>query len=522
MRDIGTRGTSGTRPNILLITTDTSRCDTLACYAPSTGYQHAISPHLDRLAREGVIFDQAHTPAPVCMPARCSLLTGLHTPVHGCIENGVARRTGQTVFPDLLAAQGYTNIMVGKTHFGPVSDSFHVQHVLSGGKESSGDDFYTQHLRRHGYQRVSRHPNPIPEEHFLESLLVDTTIKEIDRHVAGEPRDGSEAAGSRKPFFAFCSMISPHGPLDPPGAWANAYANRPLPPLNYVPGEAERHPQHLRELVGIVDGQDRVPSLPDGTPDMAGIDAERRLYYGLAAYCDAQIGRLLTFLDERGLRENTLVIFTSDYGVTLYDHGFHNKHHFYDEAWRVPLIISQPGTLPQGERRDFAIWNDLTATILAAAGASCSTMQGFDLYTPLVAGETSPRRCAVSHLNRAFALATQRWKIEYYPEERRGRLFDRLTDPAEQTDLYADPPHRAVRDALLHALLTWRSELTDVQWLQEHTSGRTKVAGRAAAHIKTLRGTDAEQRLNEAAEEIDAMSITAPQARARPSYPASR
>ena len=109
------------RPNILLISTDTSRCDTLGCYAPSTGYAHALSPHLDRLASEGVVFDQSHTPAPVCMPARCSLLTGVHTPVHGCLENGVARHTQLKVFPDLLAPQGSTNVIVVKTHIGPVA-----------------------------------------------------------------------------------------------------------------------------------------------------------------------------------------------------------------------------------------------------------------------------------------------------------------------------------------------------------------------------------------------------------------
>ena len=482
-------------PNILLITTDTSRCDTLACYAPSTGYAHAISPNLDRLAREGIVFDQAHTSAPVCMPARCSLLTGVHTPIHGCIENGVNRLTHLTTFPDLLAEAGYRNIMVGKTHFGPVPDSFHVQHVLKGGKVSSGDDFYTRHLHAHGHERVSRHPNPIPEEHFLETFLVDTTIREIDEHVSQR---------AEQPFFAFCSMISPHGPLDPPGAWASVYNDRPLPPLNYVPGEAARHPQHLRDLVGLSDGADRLPTLPDGAPNMAAIDAHRRLYYGLAAYCDAQIGRLITFLDERGLRENTLVIFTSDHGVTLYDHGFHNKHHFYDEAWRVPLIVSQPGALPQGERRDFAIWNDLTATILGAAGTGFPSLQGFELYTPLTRGEASPRRCAVSALYRAIALATQRWKLEYYPEEQRGRLFDRLNDPREQTDLYASPAHRDVRDALLQALLSWRAELADVEWLHANTTGNAKVAGRAAAHTHALRGTDAEQRLNEAADRIDA------------------
>ena len=481
------------RPNILLITTDTSRCDTLACYAPSTGYAHAISPNLDRLAREGVVFDQSHTPAPVCMPARCSLLTGVHTPVHGCIENGVDRRTDLMVFPDLLAAQGYHNVMVGKTHFGPVPNSFRVQHILKGGKSVESDDFYGRHLRAHGFSRATSHPNPVPADLFLESLLVDTTIREMER----------ARSERQQPFFAFCSLLSPHGPIDPPGEWASSYDGRPLPPLNYRPGEEAEWPEHLRLLVGPRRNRSGLPQLPDGTPDMAAIDAERRLYYGLAAYVDAQVGRLLQYLDESGMRERTLVIFTSDHGLQLYDHGFHNKHNYYDKSWRVPLIVSQPSTLPQGERRDFAIWNDLTATILAASGGGSDFVQGFDLYTPLAAGRESPRRCAVSALYLSCALATRRWKLEYYPEEATGRLFDRSDDPREQTNLYDDTRYRDVRDGLLQALLTWRAELRDVQFLHEHTHGNDKVAGRAAAHTRLLRGADAERRLQECAARFD-------------------
>lgn len=482
------------RFNVLLITTDTSRCDTLGVY----GNPHAVSPHLDRLAGEGVVFDQAHTPAPVCMPARCSLITGTHTPVHGCIENGVARRMHLALLPDLLAEAGYTNVMVGKTHFGPLPQSFHVQHVLKGEKSGQGEDFYAQHLRAHGFNRATRHPNPVPEELFSEAFLVDTTIRELDALVSA----------GKGPFFAFCSLLSPHAPLDPPGRWATLFDDRALPPLNYTPGEETRHPRHLKRLLGLEgrssgegasEGHGAIPLLPDGAPDMTRIDAARRLYYGLAAYCDAQIGRLIRWLDERGLRESTLVIFTSDHGQQYWDHGFNDKHNFYDASWRVPLIMRLPGVLPQGQGRRFAIWNDLTATILAAAGLDVPAVQGFDLLGPLSRGEESPRRCAVSHLYKACALATERWKLEYYLEEGRGRLWDRVNDSAERRDLWEDAAYGEVRQAMLHALLTWRGDLTDVQWLQEHTSGGGPVAVRVAGHTRGIRGSDAEQRLNERA-----------------------
>jgi arylsulfatase A-like enzyme len=168
------------------------------------------------------------------------------------------------------------------------------------------------------------------------------------------------------------------------------------------------------------------------------------------------------------------------------------------------MILRLPGVIPAGERRRFALWNDLNATILGAAGLSSPTTQGFDLLEPLSRGGESPRRCAVSHLYKACALATERWKLEYGLEEGRGRLWDRVDDPLEQHDLWDDPSYADVRHAMTHALLTWRGDLTDVQWLQEHTSGGGPVAVRAAANTGKFKGTDAESRLNDRVEAIGA------------------
>lgn len=207
------------KPNILLITTDSQRCDSVGCM----GSQHAVSPNLDRLAAEGVLFEQAHSSSPVCAPARCSLLTGLHTPIHGCIENGVRRRIDLPVFPDALAETGYTNIMVGKAHFDPIPQSFQVCHTTRGEKGGGGDDFYAEHIRRHGYRRSSAYPNPIPPELFIDAYIADVTIREMS----------AATKSGKTPFFAFCSMLSPHSPMDPPGEWATIMDDAMLPPINY-------------------------------------------------------------------------------------------------------------------------------------------------------------------------------------------------------------------------------------------------------------------------------------------------
>ncbi|HEY3512628.1 sulfatase-like hydrolase/transferase [Kribbella sp. NPDC051137] len=459
------------RPNILLVMTDSSRRDTLSCY----GAAHAVSPCLDRLAAEGARFEQAHTSAPVCTPARASLLTGTHTPVHGCVENGIARRPDLVTLPKLLGRAGYHTIMVGKTHFGGPA-AFDDESVLGGEKGAEVEDDYARHLAAHGFGRASAHPNPIPPDLFCDAFLVDRTIEGISRHRTERPA---------QPFFAFCSLPSPHSPLDPPGEWAALFDGVDLPRLNYTPGEEDRRPAHLEQLVGRrgVEAEQQ-----DGSLDLDAVDRQRRLYYGSAAYCDAQVGRLVGWLDANELRDDTLVVFTTDHGQQYYDHGFNDKHTFYDESWRIPLIVRLPGVIAAGSVRDWAMTTDLTATFAAVAGVDAPMLQGFNLLGP------PARTCAASVLHRSLALATDEWKLEYYPEHATGRLFDRRTDPHEQHDIWAERVE--VRRQLLEALLAWRADLTDVQYLQEHTHHGGPVAQRVAAQTARRTGLDAELRLS--------------------------
>lgn len=478
-------------PNLLLILTDTSRTDTLACM----GNPHAVSPNLDRLAAEGVLFEQAHTCSPVCGPARCSLLTGTYPPVHGVIENGIQRRREMVTLPDLLAQSGYHNVMVGKTHFDPIPESFHVQHALRGEKTSDADDFYGRFIRGKGFPRATQHPNPVPAEDFVDAHCVDMTIQELDKH---------RQSDCDAPFFAICSLLSPHAPLDPPAPWDTLYDDLKLPPLNWREGETREHPEHQQKLLGMTDDHPQARWFPGGQPDMKAIDHERRLYYGLAAYCDAQIGRLLQYLDESGLRDETLVVFSSDHGTTNFDHGFENKHNYYDASWRVPLLMRLPGVLPAGHREQFAGWTDITASLLGAAGISHPAIQGIDLFSPLARGGSTGRTCATACLYTSCALVSDRWKLEYYFEESTGRLFDRHSDPREQIDRYDDPEVRPLRDALLQALLTWHGELLPIQYLHEHNPGGGPVARRTLEMLCQRTGLDAEVRLSHRVQQIEA------------------
>jgi arylsulfatase A-like enzyme len=486
------------RPNILLITTDSLRTDALRCMG--SGFAH--SPHLDRLAGEGVLFTQAHTASPVCMPARCSLLTGLHAPLHGCIENGVERYRDVPVFTDALKDLGYRTIMIGKTHFGPVPDSFDVQETASGEKNSGSRDFFAPLMEERGYRRASRYPNPVPEESCLDSLIVDRTLLHIE-----------EAKREGVPFFAFCSILSPHSPIDPPGRWDGWYSPAEIPPPRFREGEWRELPPSLQALCGLPNlerADNFIGRMREAAGNVAdGQDPEemrryRALYFDSAAYCDALVGRLLDYLERSGLRENTLVIFTSDHGQQLYDHGFNDKHNFYDESWRVPLILSLPSRLPSGEKREFASTTDLAPTILAAAGGSYEPANGFDLFTPLCKGLPNPRRHAAAVDFRFLALATRRWKLEYYLEESVVRLFDRQNDPGETRNCAEEAALEQVRSKLLTGLLAWRAQMTDISDLRARLSAGGPVAQRAIRALRGLSGRQCEETLSVLAGRVDA------------------
>jgi len=464
------------------------------------GYDFAKSPNLDRLATEGVMFTNAHTSSPVCSPARSSLITGLHTPVHGNIENGVGQRKDVTTLPDLMKDAGYQTIMIGKTHFGPIPESFDTV---------EGHADFKQWIAKQ---------NDVPEnvsersaKHHSDSFFVERTIEAV-----------KNATAEDQPFFAFCSLDTPHPPPNVPKEFQNVYSQEEIPPLNYSENEEQQQPEHTKMLLNIKQENqvfaDDDPSEPGYWREAVGriyasefhevICEKRRRYYDYALFTDSLVGRLIDYIDSAGLSENTLILFSSDHGQQMFDHGFNDKHNYYDESWRIPFIMRMPGTLPEGETREFAIWNDIAPTLLGAAGEECPTMQGYDLFTPLRDHHDIPRRCAVGSVYKSCAIATKRWKFEYYLEEGTGRLFDRREDPKEQNDLYDSMEHYELRNDLQQALLTWRGDICDLETMQaDSMSGEIikppkdkhqNVAPRAAAHVQEMKGTDAEDRLADA------------------------
>ena len=326
------------------------------------------------------------------------------------------------------------------------------------------------------------------------------------------------------PFFVHLSFVSPHPPSTPPHPWDKLYTDEDLPPINYKVGDVERLPYQTRMLLDLLGDyatdQDYFNS--DYSLNETVVSKERRMYHGLASYVDEQLGRVADFIDGAGLGPTTLLIFTSDHGSMLYDHGAPNeKHSFHEGSWHVPMLMRQPGRLPANVLAGMSTTIDVTASILQAAGAEYSKqdeqeqksawesnvtffMSGLDLYTPLVRGEASPRTAVAATEYRGYAVVTAKWKLIYMAEQDEGRLFDRIHDVLEREDLWDNSAYESVKNTLLVGLLRWRAQQDDLQLQLRNWNGAAEVGIRARADSELLSGRDAELNLQCAAAQADA------------------
>jgi arylsulfatase A-like enzyme len=376
---------SAARPSLLLISVDTLRPDHLGCY----GYPRDTSPHLDALAARGTLFERAVSPAPWTLPAHASIFTGAWPGVHALQEDGNRLGRQWLTFPQRLRDAGYATLAV-VSHF-YVSSEFGFDR---------GFDRYDDGLTEGGTR------NPIAGE------VVDRALELLADPPAG-------------PFFLFLHFFDPHWDYTPPPPWNERFTD---------PAYA-----------GPVDGT--LGSLfPFAQPDTPWSDADRRqtlaLYDGEIAYLDAQIGRLLAALAQRGLLEDTLVVFTADHGEEFKERGsLGHARTLYGEQLRVPLLIAGHEAFPAGARRDDLVSTvDLAPTLLALAGAE--PLPGADGRSLLAAPRGDGEVVIGSTLRYGEslrALRDRRFKLVHDRQSGEHRYFDLAADPGEQRPLAEDP-----------------------------------------------------------------------------------
>jgi len=384
-------GTSMTeQPNILWYTTDQQRFDTIA----ALGNPHVLTPVLDQLAAEGTAFTHAYCQSPICTPSRSSYMTGLYpSRLHNC-------RNGNETFPPAappliskrIAEAGYDCGNIGKFHL--QSSGYRTEPRLDDGyrfwkfSHAPRDDWpeghdYAEWVRERGgdLDSLRQHPDHVPPELHQTCWATERAIQFLEDERSG-------------PWFLSMNVYDPHPPFIPPRQYAQAFNPADMPGPYFRESDIQTQ-QALRDV--DCQTQARPPEEFNGRQQQA-------LYYAMIAQVDEQFGRLLHYLDDTGQRENTLVIFTSDHGELLGDHGLLFKGcRFYEGLVRVPLLFRWPGRIRAGLQSDALVeLLDLSATLLDAAGVpQPETMQGCSLL-PILTGN------APSNHHRDFV------RCEYY------------------------------------------------------------------------------------------------------------
>lgn len=452
--------------NILWICTDQQRWDTLGV----NGNPFVQTPHLDQLADEGVLFERAYCNNPVCMPSRSSFLTGLYPTATGVPFNGY--NYPDELLPHLLThrlnTHGYNCGLAGKLHI----------------RADVRNKAYPESGYHHGYDEFSWSPCGFPVrwagcqyQHWLKDKGIMPDVrnhpdsKHVQLNVSPEHHQTSWCAQRaitfmqamaevqpNQPWMFSCNMFDPHNPTDPPAEMLERYYDLlddiPLP--NYEEGELENKPEWQREH--HANANKRMPPHALRFDDLS--EHEHKLYragyYAMIDLIDQQVGRILKALEETGQRENTLVIFTSDHGESLGDHGLYWKQYWcYEESMRVPLIMSWPGMKPQGRRvSNFAELVDIVPTIYDAIGIrKPDWLHGHSWWPYLNGGNPVERDFAYAELNAwnqtdVSMVRTEDFKLVKDYASGEGELYDYRDPHLERVNHFTEAAYQETRSSL--------------------------------------------------------------------------
>lgn len=439
------------RPNLLFLFSDQHTQKVAGCYGDGL----VRTPHLDRLAAGGVVFDNAYCPSPICVPSRMSMLTARHPSAQDCWTNDDFLASDRATWTHALGAAGYHPTLISRLHaMGPDQMHGYVEREVGDHSPNYGG------VARHdmGPLNDTNDPwrasldisGPGQSSYQLKDMeTADAAIAELEA-LAAARRDGRD-----QPFCLSVGFMLPHPPYV---AWREDYAlyagKVGMPAL---PTPAPDHPwiTWWRDDRGIKD------------TNRDDVLRARAAYWGLVTRLDILIGKVLDTLDRLGLAEDTLVVYSSDHGDQLGERGLWWKHTFYEESVKVPLILRWPGHLPKGQRRAQVVnLIDVAATMIEAlGGAPLPQAQGLSVLdvardpTAPWLDETFSEYCTDKVPPWTGGMAVQqrmirsgRWKLVYY-NGYRPQLFDLGADPHELHDLAEQPAHRAVRERLTQKLL---------------------------------------------------------------------
>ncbi len=503
------------RPNFLFIITDQHRADHLGCY----GNTVVQTPNIDGIAAKGTRWDRFHVANPICMPNRASIMTGRMPSLHGARHNGIPLNKDHVTFVELLQDAGYSTGLIGKSHLQsftglPATNTFtaeegkqvpaeglrdaykrnrhgeeyeleltpkwdrpladrmdghfygfdHVEIAADHADKACGDYLLWARDQRADYDDLVGPENALPDGNIDAPQAWRTAVPE-ELYSTNWIADRSEAflaeqAKGDAPFFLQMSFPDPHHPFTPPGKYWDMYD----PDEMELPASFGK--SDLPPIRAMREAMEQGTDPRDNQNPFAVTEAEARaiiaLTYGMITMIDDAVGRVLKQLEDLGLAEDTVVIFTSDHGDYMGDHGLMLKllmH--YQGTIRVPFIWNDPkGPAPKGCDTGLASSIDISATILARAGIQpFNGIQGRDLMTSeppqaiLVEEDSQRSMTGFERPQRVRTVVTDRYRMSLREGEDWNELYDLASDPHEMANLYDHPDYASVRHEVTEIML---------------------------------------------------------------------
>jgi len=435
------------RPNILVIISDEHNAGVLGCYENTI----VQTPNLDGLAERGVVFDNCYCNSPLCVPSRLAFTSGKYISRVGAWSNNCWLPSAEyPTLPRVLNTAGYESFLCGKMHY---------DHTRRYGFTEIGGNMNTHIKHGRGARRSAEdlQPKPGMSKRFEDFHPgTDSKILSHDRNVtAGAVRFLEKRGRDEGPFFLLAGYLAPHFPLIVPQEYWEPYRGKV--PMPVIPeGHLEAQPRNYKHLrIGF-----NVEDAPEDT-----VRKGRELYYGLTQWLDVEIGKVLNALADSEVADNTVVIYTTDHGENMGEHGLWWKNCVYDSAARVPLVVSWPARWHGGQRRtEVCSLVDVVQTIAALGGTACPEDWNGDAMVSWLDNANTPwKDRAVSeyyahNIASGYAMIRMgRFKYVYHtpadaqhPAER--ELYDLEADPGEFTNL-AGRPAQQDRIAAMHAAL---------------------------------------------------------------------
>ncbi|PID91335.1 MAG: sulfatase [Bacteroidetes bacterium] len=497
-------------PNIVFIMSDDHACRAISAYSDAL----TQTPNIDRIAQEGMLFSNACVTNSICAPSRATILTGKHCHLHGKVDNRFPFDTTQMTFPQLFQQAGYQTAMFGKLHFGNNPKGIDEFKILPGQGQYYNPDFITNEGK-------------LQIEGYTTDVITDLTLDWLR-----ERRDPD------KPFLLFYLHKAPHREWLPAERHFKEYTGKtfPEPPtlfddyqgrgsaareaeMNILShqnwaGDSKLYPETMDEL-GISETanwdkramQNALDRFTDEQreawdavygpineafkglyPQMSEEELMRwryqrymQDYLGSIAAVDESVGTLLDYLDAEGLSENTLVVYTSDQGFYLGEHGWFDKRFIYDESFKTPLLVRWPGKVEAGSENDQMVQNlDFAQTLLEAAGIEApADMQGESIIPLLTGNDEQWDRDAVYYhyyeypaihmVKRHYGIVTREYKlVHFYYDVDEWELYDRRNDPLELQNEYGNPAYAEVVAELKEKLAALRLKYKDSEELDRH------------------------------------------------------